>query len=145
MGQCWMLVLILASGMRTIGRVLTRLPRSVTWLAALLVCSMALTACSSSVASVHTSAAAKLRYGASPEQSSKITYQPDVVFVGGADSIVSVSADGLIWTISGSAPNVNELRPGKIMFASSLGVGPRTQSLATRGQQTGRPRARDHY
>ncbi len=118
-----MLVLILASGMRTIGRVLTRLPRSVTWLAALLVCSMALTACSSSVASVHTSAAAKLRYGASPEQSSKITYQPDVVFVGGADSIVSVSADGLIWTISGSAPNVNELRPGKIMFASSLGVG----------------------
>src|SRR5208283_2852977 len=89
----------------------------------LLVFSMALAACSSSVPGVHTSAAAKLRYGASPEQNSKITYQPDVVFVGGADSIVSVSADGLIWTISGSSPNVNELRPGKIMFASSLGVG----------------------
>ncbi len=109
--------------MRTIGRVLTRLPRPVRWLTALVVCSTALAACSSSVAGVHTSAAAKLRYGASPEQSSKITYQPDVVFVGGANSILSVSADGLIWTISGSAPNVNELRPGKIMFASSLGVG----------------------
>ena len=64
-----------------------------------------------------------LKYGASPQENSSITYQPDVVFVGGADSVKSVSADGLVWTISGSAPNVNQLKPGKIMFASALGVG----------------------
>ena len=122
-GVCWMLVPILASGMRTIGRVLTRWLRPVRWLTGFLVCSIALAACSSGVSSVHSSAGNELKYGASPEQNSKITYQPDVVFVGGANSVLSVSADGLIWTISGSAPNVNELRPGKIMFASSLGVG----------------------
>jgi len=100
-----------------------RLSSPVKGLVTLLVCSMALAGCFSNVASVHTSAENRLRYGASPQQNSKITYQPDVVFVGGANSIVSVSANGLVWTISGSAPNVNELRPGKIMFASSLGVG----------------------
>jgi hypothetical protein len=100
-----------------------RLPSSVKGLATLLSCSLLLAGCFSSPAVVHTSAEAQLRYGASPQQNSKVIYQPDVVFVGGANSIVSVSANGLVWTINGSAPNVNELRPGKIMFASSLGVG----------------------
>jgi len=84
---------------------------------------MALVACSSGVSGVHQPTGNELKYGASPEQTSSITYQPDVVFVGGADSIKSVSADGLVWTISGSAPNADKLQPGKILFASSLGVG----------------------
>ncbi|MFI5036381.1 MAG: hypothetical protein ACHQFZ_09290 [Acidimicrobiales bacterium] len=82
-----------------------------------------LTACSSGGSGSHHLSANEHRYGASPQQGSNVTYQPDVVFVGGADSVKSVSSNGLVWTISGSAPNVNELQPGKILFASSLGVG----------------------
>ena len=134
MGQCWMLVLILASGMRTIGRVLTRLPRSVTWLAALSsapwLSPPAHPALPASILPPR-----QLRYGASPGRSSKITYQPDVVFVGSPDSIVSVSADGEIWTISGSAPNVNELRPGKIMFREQPRSRERIQSRGTRANR----------
>lgn len=63
------------------------------------------------------------KYGNSPQQGSGITYQPDVVLVGGAGSVKSVSSNGLVWTISGSAPNVSKLQPGKILFASSIGVG----------------------
>ncbi len=35
----------------------------------------------------------------------------------------SVSSDGLIWTIDGAAAHANELRVGKIMFATSFGAG----------------------
>ena len=115
--------------MRNIGTVSPALPCFTRRLAALLVSSLVLAACSSSVSgSSGVSGSQKLsgnelKYGASPEQNSSITYQPDVVFVGGANSIKSVSADGLVWTISGSAPNVNELKAGMILFASSRGVG----------------------
>jgi len=89
-------------------------------LTAFLASSVIFAACSSGVRPDNGN---ELKYGASPEQNSSISYQPDVVFVGGADSIKSVSANGLIWTISGTAPNVDKLLPGKILFASSLGVG----------------------
>jgi hypothetical protein len=87
-------------------------------------CSLILAACSSGQSPSASNASGNdLKYGASPQQVAGITYQPDVVLVGGSGSVTAVSANGLLWTISGSAPNVGELRPGKILFASSLGVG----------------------
>lgn len=66
----------------------------------------------------------ELRFGVSAKPDKSITYQPDVVFLdGGAGSVKSVSSDGLSWTISGRAENVDQLQPGKIMFATSYGVG----------------------
>jgi hypothetical protein len=53
-----------------------------------------------------------------------ITYQPDVVIVGGgAASIRAVSNDGLSWTIDAHAPHAGELAVGKVMFLTSDAVG----------------------
>lgn len=109
--------------------------RRVRWTSALVAGSLVLAACSSGGTSSSGRASGNdLKYGASPQQVAGITYQPDVVLVGGSGSVTSVSANGLLWTISGSAPNVGALRPGKILFASSLGVG---RILAVRKAGTG--------
>ena len=66
----------------------------------------------------------QLKYGASPRLDSALTYQSDVVVLGGgADSVESVSADGMVWIISSAAAHAAELQPGKIMVASGLGAG----------------------
>ncbi len=66
----------------------------------------------------------ELTYGAGFGRSTTITFQPDVVFLdGGASSIKAVSADGMSWTVSGRAANIAALQPGKIMVATSYGVG----------------------
>lgn len=66
----------------------------------------------------------ELKFGASPHLDRSIVLQPDVVLIGGgADSVRSVSADGLVWTIKGSAAHANELQVGKIMFATGFGMG----------------------
>ncbi len=66
----------------------------------------------------------QLVYGVSAARDRAITYQPDVVFLdGGADSVKAVSADGMSWTISASAKNVDQLQVGKIMVATNYGVG----------------------
>ncbi len=53
-----------------------------------------------------------------------MTYQPDVILIGdGPSSIKSVSANGLEWTIDGGADGVDDLAPGKVMFAASEAVG----------------------
>lgn len=63
-------------------------------------------------------------YGLGPSHSSAVTYQPDVILVGGgASSVRSVSADGIVWTILGSAPGASALQPGKILFVTGRGVG----------------------
>ncbi len=68
--------------------------------------------------------AAEYRYGGSPHPNPKVTYQPDVIMTGGgAESVRSVSADGLTWTLDGHAAGVDRLTPGKIMFATGHGVG----------------------
>ncbi|WP_194926234.1 hypothetical protein [Catenulispora pinisilvae] len=44
-------------------------------------------------------------YGYGPTPDPHVTYQPDVVLVGGGpNSIWSGSSDGLTWTLAGSAP-----------------------------------------
>jgi hypothetical protein len=70
------------------------------------------------------SAQAELTYGRAPVADNGITYQPDVVLVGGgADMVRSVSGDSMTWTIDASAPHVDELEPGKVMFLTGRGVG----------------------
>jgi hypothetical protein len=66
----------------------------------------------------------ELHYGPSIEPDPNIVYRPDVVIIGGgADAVRSVSANGLMWTIDGSAPGADDLAAGKIMLATSLGAG----------------------
>ena len=68
--------------------------------------------------------AAEQKYGVAPVPDSTVTYQPDVIIVGGgAESIRSQSSNGFIWTIDGSAPRARELVPGKIFFMTGRAVG----------------------
>ncbi|WJK41478.1 hypothetical protein O7608_03320 [Solwaraspora sp. WMMA2056] len=70
------------------------------------------------------SAQAQQRYGAAPTPHPDVTYQPDVVIVGGgADSIRSVAADTFTWRIDPAAANADQLAPGKIMFLTGRAVG----------------------
>jgi hypothetical protein len=68
--------------------------------------------------------AAELKYGIAPIPDPSVTYQPDVIVVGGgADAIRAQSSNGLIWTIDGSAAHAAELVPGKIFFLTGRAVG----------------------
>ena len=71
------------------------------------------------------SAGAELAYGLAPmADPAGITYQPDVVIVGGgADVVRSVSGDSLTWTLNDSAAHIEDLEPGKVMFLTSRAVG----------------------
>jgi hypothetical protein len=63
-------------------------------------------------------------YGYGASRAAAATYQPDVVVVeGGPGAVRSVSGNALVWTIDGSAPGASDLQVGKIMFATSRGVG----------------------
>jgi hypothetical protein len=98
---------------------------------------VAVTACTSSATDGHPrssiaaqssagppTAAAEQRYGKAPHRAAGLTYQPDVVLVGGgASSVRSVSADSLTWTIDAQAPHADQLAVGKVMFLTSRGVG----------------------
>ncbi len=65
-----------------------------------------------------------LAYGLAPEPDQGTTFQPDVVLVeGGADSVRSVTADGLTWTLSPQAGGIADLAPGRVMFLTERGVG----------------------
>ncbi len=64
------------------------------------------------------------RYGYGPKQDDSVVYQPDVVIVeGGSKAIRSVSEDGFTYVVDGAARGVDDIRPGKIMFATSEALG----------------------
>jgi hypothetical protein len=67
---------------------------------------------------------ATIMYGAAVKPDPKVKLQPDVVIVeDGPKAIRSVSGDGAVWTIDGHAKGAGDLKPGKIMFATSKAVG----------------------
>jgi hypothetical protein len=67
---------------------------------------------------------AEFRYGIAPEPHPDTTYADDVVIVGGgAQSVKSVTADGLMWTIDARAARADQLEVGKVFFITSRGVG----------------------
>ena len=67
---------------------------------------------------------AELRYGLAPDAHPKVTYQPDVVVVGGgADSVVSATADGTTFTLKADAPHLNDLEVGKVMVLTNQATG----------------------
>ncbi|SCL44308.1 hypothetical protein GA0070606_0231 [Micromonospora citrea] len=65
------------------------------------------------------------RFGQAPAKDpSGLTYQPDVVVVGGgAAAVRSVSGDGLVWTVDADAPGLERLDVGEVMFLTSRAVG----------------------
>ncbi|MEJ1963460.1 MAG: hypothetical protein WDO56_18645 [Gammaproteobacteria bacterium] len=67
---------------------------------------------------------AEQKYGIAPIPDASVTYQPDVIVVGGgADSVRSQNPNGFIWTIDASAAHANELVPGKVFFLTNRAVG----------------------
>ncbi|MEV6376577.1 hypothetical protein [Micromonospora musae] len=67
---------------------------------------------------------AAVRYGLAPQPHPDVTYQPDVVFVGGGGNAArSVTDDGLTWRIDPDAKHAEDLAPGRVMFLTSRAVG----------------------
>lgn len=67
---------------------------------------------------------ALLTYGYGPSASPAVTFQPDVVVVGGgASSIRWASADGHTWAIDPAAPGASKLQVGSVMLLTSRAVG----------------------
>lgn len=67
---------------------------------------------------------AQLHYGTSIGRIPGVTYQSDVVVLGGgASSIRSADGSGYVWTVDGSAPGASKLRVGSIMMATTLATG----------------------
>ena len=82
------------------------------------------TAAASSGSSAGPASDPELAYGRAATRDPAFTYQSDVVFVGGGAAIVrSVSADGLTWSIDGSAPGAADLKVGSVLLATSRLVG----------------------
>jgi hypothetical protein len=72
-------------------------------------------------------------YGYAPVPDPAITYQPDVVLIGGGPrAIRAVSPEGLRFSMDAKAPGVDQLAIGKIMFAASQAVG-RVHALEPNG------------
>ncbi len=67
---------------------------------------------------------AEQKYGIAPIPDSSVTYQPDVIVVGGgAESVRAQDPNGFIWTIDASAAHADELEPGKVLFMTNRVVG----------------------
>ena len=67
---------------------------------------------------------AEQRFGVTPTRNAKVTYQPDVVLIGGgADAVVAQSNSGVSVVLKKGAPGVADLKPGKILFATGRIVG----------------------
>jgi hypothetical protein len=67
---------------------------------------------------------AERRFGVAPVPDATVTYQPDVIIVGGgAAAIRSQDPNGFRWTIDAGAPRARDLVPGKIFFMTGRAVG----------------------
>ena len=67
---------------------------------------------------------AEQKYGIAPVLDPSVTYQPNVVVVGGgADAVRSLSSTGLTWAIDAHAAHADELAAGKVIFLTNRAVG----------------------
>jgi len=72
-------------------------------------------------------------YGYGPSANPSVTFQPDVVVVGGGpDSIRWASDDGHTWAIDPNAPGADKLQVGSVMLLTSRAVG-RVLSISDQG------------
>jgi hypothetical protein len=64
-------------------------------------------------------------FGNAPDpRAADVTWQPDVVFLDGGPAMIrSVTSDGLTWTIDRRAGGVEQVKPGVVLYATSLAVG----------------------
>lgn len=77
-----------------------------------------------SIAASSKASAAELAYGRAPVPGGGVTYQHDVVLVGGgAAAVRAVSGDTMTWSIDAHAAHVSDLKPGKVMFLTGRAVG----------------------
>jgi hypothetical protein len=64
------------------------------------------------------------KYGIAPIPDKSVTYQPDVIVVGGgAAAIRAESSNGFEWTIDAKAPHAADLAVGKVLFMTNRAVG----------------------
>ncbi|WP_375503631.1 hypothetical protein [uncultured Jatrophihabitans sp.] len=67
---------------------------------------------------------AQRHYGTTIGRIPGVTYQSDVVVLGGgASSIQSADGSGYVWTVDDSAPGAGKLRVGSVMMATTLATG----------------------
>jgi len=66
----------------------------------------------------------QLLYGIAPKRDPRVVYAPDVILMEEGDKAIKMAAsDGMTWVFDASAPHVNELQEGKIVFATGRAVG----------------------
>jgi hypothetical protein len=75
------------------------------------------------------------RFGVAPKRGPGVVYQDDIILMEHGDQAIrSLSSNGLSWTFDANAPQVNEIQPGKIVFATGRAVG-RVLALERHGDQ----------
>ena len=66
----------------------------------------------------------ELRFGRPPRLDSSVQYQPNVIVMEHGDSALrSMESNGIIWHFNAGAPQVDQIQPGKIVFATERCVG----------------------
>ena len=75
------------------------------------------------------------RWGMAPKRGAGIVYQDDILLMEHGDQAIrSFAANGLSWNFDANAPQVNEIQPGKIVFATGRAVG-RVLAIQRNGDQ----------
>ncbi|MBZ5688056.1 MAG: hypothetical protein LAP86_23830 [Acidobacteriia bacterium] len=66
----------------------------------------------------------EIRFGIAPKRGPGVTYQDGIILMEHGDkAIQSFASDGLSWTFDATAPQVSEIREGKILFATDRCAG----------------------
>jgi hypothetical protein len=64
------------------------------------------------------------RFGVAPKRGSGIVYQDGIILMEHGDQAIrSFASNGLSWSFDANAPQVSEIQPGKIVFATGRAVG----------------------
>jgi hypothetical protein len=75
------------------------------------------------------------RWGLAPKRGAGIVYQDDIILMEHGDQAIrSFASNGLSWNFDANAPQVNQIQPGKIVFATGRAVG-RVLAVQRNGDQ----------